>query len=259
MAYLELRVDDLGSPLSWQWELTGKTFIDDHDVGIDPSEWQYQAFTNFYEWLEENKDIDASQVIAEVGNWVAENMFGRIGPALAQRAPCEVLITIPGDSEVSMPLELARVGGRTLAEQGVSLVIDVAGIPRKAEPPPAEKLRVLALFSLAAGAETLNLRKERYELECLAGQLSGLDRAIELRTLQYGTTRRMLTDAVEEGEGWHVVHMTGHGRTGRFVLELEDGRPDPVTGVELIELLEPLRPHRPASNAIVLPVRRGRH
>jgi hypothetical protein len=52
----------------------------------------------------------------------------------------------------------------------------------------------------------------------------------------------MLTDAVENGEGWDVVHLSGHGKAGRFSLEGPDGSRDPVTSEELVELLGPLRP-----------------
>jgi hypothetical protein len=124
----------------------------------------------------------------------------------------------------------------------VSLVIDLGGVAPVPSRPPADRLRVLGLFSLPDTSAALNLRRERHELERLVGELAGSGRAVSFRSLQYGTTRQMLIDAVEDGEGWDVVHLSGHGKAGTFVLERPDGSRDPVTGEELVELLSPLRP-----------------
>src|SRR5208282_3802275 len=96
------------------------------------------------------------------------------------------------------------------------------------------------LFSLPHGSAALNLRKERHELGRLMKELAASGRVIELRTLQYGATREELAEAVADGDGWDVVHLSGHGRAGVFMLEKPDGSRDPVTGGELTELLSPL-------------------
>ena len=56
--------------------------------------------------------------------------------------------------------------------------------------------------------------------------------------MQYGVTRERLQDVLEEGEGWDVIHISGHGAPGELVLETEDGSPDPVTAAELVDLLD---------------------
>jgi hypothetical protein len=63
-------------------------------------------------------------------------------------------------------------------------------------------------------------------------------KAVELQVLQYGATRKRLTDALLERAGWDVVHLSGHGRAGGLVLEDDAGRPDEITSAELVGLLD---------------------
>jgi hypothetical protein len=243
----------------WRWAMTlpGGTFLGDHNAHIDRSEWPYEALTNLYGWIEHHIDsgkgrvASQEEIVAEVGDWVAERLFGGLVQILAQYAPCTVRVTLPETAAelAFMPLELARVSSRPLAVQHVSLVIDLPGVPAASSLPPGPaqqptgELRVLGLFSLPGSSDPLNLRKERYELERLAEELSGSNRAIKMRTLQYGATREVLAKAVEEGDGWDVIHLAGHGRAGVFVLEKPDGGRDPIEWEELVDLLKPLR-HR---------------
>ena len=122
-----------------------------------------------------------------------------------------------------MPLEIAHARGTPLAMQGVSLVFETPD----AKPPPAapigDRLRLLAVFSLPPAGSPLNLRRERQMLRALVRRLSGS--AIELRVLQYGVTRDTLRDVLREGEGWDLLHFSGHGLPGSLVLEKPDGRP----------------------------------
>ena len=61
--------------------------------------------------------------------------------------------------------------------------------------------------------------------------------AIEMRVLQYGTTRESLQEALEEGEGWDLIHFSGHGDKAMLILENPDGSHDEVSSEELSELL----------------------
>ena len=61
--------------------------------------------------------------------------------------------------------------------------------------------------------------------------------AVELRVLQYGVTRDSLREALEEGEGWDVVHFSGHGLPGSLALELPDGGHDLIKASEVADLL----------------------
>jgi hypothetical protein len=54
-------------------------------------------------------------------------------------------------------------------------------------------------------------------------------------------TRQVLADLAEDGDGWDVLHLSGHGGAGQFLLERADGSPDPVSAAELVGLLRPVR------------------
>ena len=57
---------------------------------------------------------------------------------------------------------------------------------------------------------------------------------MDVRVLQYGVTRERLQEVLEEGEGWDVIHLSGHGAPGELELETEDGSADSVTAAELV-------------------------
>ena len=60
-----------------------------------------------------------------------------------------------------------------------------------------------------------------------------------MRVLQYGVTRDRLREVLADGEGWDVIHISGHGSPGQLLLETGEGRPDSVSEAELAELLGP--------------------
>src|ERR1039457_5480007 len=246
--------------MSWRWVLSqpGGAAIDAHDVRLDAADWQYEAFTDLRGWLghyaEPRSDRAASEerIVGAVGDWVSHRVFGTIASTLVARAPCVVRVVLPAAAAdlALLPLDLARVGGRPLAVQQVSLVSD-AGLPGGLaardsvrlglpERPAAAPLRILGLFSLPDRSAALNVRKEWLELDQLLRELAGAGRAIELRSLQYGTTRARLAGTVNDG-GWDVVHLSGHGRAGTFMLEKPDGGRDPVSTGDLVTLLGALR------------------
>ena len=106
------------------------------------------------------------------------------------------------------------------------------------------------MFSQPATTDVLALRKERYELSRLIRTLAARHRAaIELRVVQYGTTRDRLKEIADDGDGWDVLHLSGHGGGGAFLLEREYGSPDLVPAADLVALLRPAR--RRAKLAIV--------
>ena len=56
--------------------------------------------------------------------------------------------------------------------------------------------------------------------------------------LQYGVTRQTLQDALEEGEGWDIIHLSGHGLQGELLLEDDRGETDIINADELGDLLD---------------------
>jgi hypothetical protein len=249
---LRLEVADFaasGGGLAWRWVLTGPggAFVADHQVRLEAGEPGYEAFTDLYgylRWRANPGDRVASEaaLVADAGRWIGERVFGEVGRALAAQAPAVVRVVVPDPARVVAfrPLELAVVEGRPLAAQGVTLVMDVAGKPAGVKRPVGQRLRVLGLFSLPEGGAALNLRRERFELARLVQDTAEVHgRGVELRVLQYGVTRDRLRTVMREGSGWDVVHISGHGGRGAFVLEHPDGRPDPVSSSELVNLLAP--------------------
>jgi len=113
--------------------------------------------------------------------------------------------------------------------------VDLSGAPGD------RGLRMLAVFSLPTATSVLALRRERFELARLVRRIARQRRRVELSILQYGTTRERLAAVAEAGDGWDVLHLSGHGGRGQFLLEKPDGSPDPVDTTELMGMLAPLR------------------
>lgn len=249
---LRLQVVEFAGPSQWRWLLTGAdgSRIAEHEVNLDASCWQFEALQDLYGYLRwhaapDRRLADEARIVAEVGRWVGEQVFGPVGSAMAARPPATIHVLIPEAAQIVAlyPLESAIVAGHPLALQRICLVFDVATSrhPNRVKQPVGQRLRLLGLFSLPEGSSALNLRKERYGLTRQVEEIAATRHlAVELQVLQYGVTRQQLRELVEHAEGWDILHLSGHGRAGRLVLEKPDGSPDPVAAGELATLLEPL-------------------
>jgi CHAT domain len=255
MGLLQLEVLDFDGPTRWRWRLTeqpGGGFLADHQVDLDQTAAQYEAFTDLDGYLRWNAAPDRrleseAELVAGVGGWIGERVLGPVGPAILSRRPATVRLVLPPEAAVLAyrPLELAHVGSRPLAVQQVSLVVQPAGTGAGgSKAGVGERLRMLAVFSLPIDASALNLRHERYALARLVHQIAQTHgKAVELRVLQYGVTRARLAEVLLEADGWDLVHISGHGLPAGLWLEREDGRRDLVASPELVELLEPAAEH----------------
>nr|WP_294508146.1 CHAT domain-containing protein [uncultured Rhodopila sp.] len=167
-----------------------------------------------------------------LGEAIARKLRERAHPSVVAR------VRVPQDAQflLTLPLEIARIDGAPLS--GVSFVFQAADETPPAVDPIGQRLRLLALFSVPPDGNALNLRRERRMLRQLVGQLAGAaGRAVDLRVLQYGVTRDSLKQVLEDGEGWDVIHFSGHGLPGALVLEKPDGTADQVTSDDLAALL----------------------
>jgi tetratricopeptide (TPR) repeat protein len=247
---LRLEIADFIDANHWRWTLTDANgaFLADHAVALDPKEPKYQALFDLPAFLRhysapDNRDADERRLLRDVGAWIGEIVLGRgiCEKILAQGLPPIIVrVVVPQTAErlLVFPLEIGHAGGKPLALQGVSLLFEIPGAAPAAAAPIGDRLRLLALFSLPPAGSPLNLRRERQMLRALVRRLTGAARlAIELRVLQYGVTRASLLHALEEGEGWDVIHFSGHGLPGSLVLESPDGTPDLIPSVEVAELL----------------------
>jgi hypothetical protein len=116
---------------------------------------------------------------------------------------------------------------------------DREGLEADAGPADGRGLRVLAVFSLPTATSVLGLRRERYELARLIRAMRARQRRlVQSAVVQYGATRQNLAQAAEAGDGWDVLHLSGHGGRGEFRWPAPSQRatprpwpaPDMVTG-----------------------------
>jgi len=248
---LRLEARDFAGPGLWRWVLTGPDgmFLADHEVRLDTECWQFEAFTGLAEYLRwrvspARRVAHEAEIVAAVGAWIGEQVLGPVATAMAAARPATVRVIVPAGPPSAaqlmyLPLELGYTGGRPLAAGKVTLVMQRGSDgPAPAVAPVGERLRVLGLFSVPAEGRPLNLRRERQALVRLFAEIGGLGRAVDVRVLQYGVSRQRLRDVLEEGEGWDVIHVAGHGVPGQLALEQEDGSADLVTAAELADLLD---------------------
>ena len=261
MDQLRLEVRDFGGPLQWRWLLseegTGAPLAD-HLVDLAGAPGEFAAFTDLYRYLRhyavpDRRTSSETEIAARVGAWAGEAVLGRaVCEAIVAAAPVTVRVVVPERAGflLSWPLELAHAGGQPLAARGdvtlaYDLLPDSAGRGLAGGPGTAAEgrgLRMLAVFSLPTAVSVLALRRERFELARLVRRIAARQRRrVELTVVQYGATRERLVAVAEAGDGWDVLHLSGHGGRGQFLLEKADGSPEPVDTGELVGLLAPLR------------------
>jgi tetratricopeptide (TPR) repeat protein len=245
-APLRLEVAEYADADRWRWVLKedGGAFLADHAVALDRADPRYPALRDLPGHLNayatpHNRAADEARLIAEAGDWIGTTVLGHaIAARLRDRATPSVIVRVQVPSQadplLALPLEIARLDGRTLAAAGVSFVFETAGRQPATLAPVGERLRILALFSLPPEGSPLNLRRERQMLRGLLGKL-GL--AADLHVLQYGVTRDRLRDVLNQAEGWDIIHFSGHGQPGALWLEHPDGSGDEVSATDLAELL----------------------
>ncbi|GAA4619299.1 hypothetical protein GCM10023195_87140 [Actinoallomurus liliacearum] len=248
MAELRCEVTDYDGPARWRWVLTGPggRFLGDHEVRLDETDWQYEAFTDLRAYLlwhtaPDRRMEQETRIVAEVGAWLGEQVFGPLGAAMVRERPATVRIVVPAEARTLAfrPFELAHVDGRPLALRNVTLVTQVGTERTSPTKGVRDRLRVLGLFSLPTGHRPLNLRRERQALSRLFQEIAAVHgRAVDVRVLQYGATRERLREILEEDEGWDIVHISGHGEPGELLLEHADGSADPIDAADLTDLLD---------------------
>jgi tetratricopeptide (TPR) repeat protein len=258
MGELRLEVREFESLTRWRWllteEATGRPLAD-HPVDLTGPSDEYAAFTDLYRYLRWNavpdrRTASEAEIVARAGAWAGREVLGEaIGQAIIEAAPVTVRVMFPPEAGflLSWPLELAHAAGKPLAARGdVTWVYDLAVRPSgqggDAGPGAAGRLRMLAVFSQPTSTSVLALRRERYELARLIRRIGARERRrVELTLLQYGVTRERLARIVDSGDGWDVLHLSGHGARGLVLLEKADGSPDPVDTGDLVDMLGPLR------------------
>ena len=260
MPVLTLTLTDYRDEEHWRWVLSddrGK-FLADHTVRLDPNSREYQGFRDLSTYLDYYHRTRAPEAqLRDLGAWVGREVFGGLRDALRhyRRSPATpVRVVVPKEAQALLlrPFELAcfedgtpflgvgvRPDGTAFRGPGLRFVYQREGTGAEPKEPAQDALRILAAFSLPVRQNPLNLRRERYGLQRLVRNLTQVSgRAVELRVLQYGATRATLQEALEEGEGWDIVHLSGHGQKLELLLEDDRGGTDTVNAVDLGDLLD---------------------
>lgn len=245
---LQLTVTDYRDEARWRWALTDdrSNFLADHEVALDMGAPEYRGFRDLPDYLNYYTPAKSEdQLLRELGEWMGRQVFGGLTDTFKARlrSPATVvMMMVPPQAQdlLFRPFELTHLDGQPFFEHGIRFVYQAA-VPA---PGPSHakamegSLRILAVFSLPDTANPLNLRRERHQLKRLMRDMAQMQgAAIELRSLQYGATRKTLKEALEDGLGWDVVHFSGHGLEGELVLEDERGEADCIKAEELLPLL----------------------
>ncbi|MGB0383667.1 MAG: CHAT domain-containing protein [Ardenticatenaceae bacterium] len=250
MSHLQLSLTDYQDETRWRWVLSDAkgNFLADHEVSLDRKEPLYERFVDLHGYIKANKlsREQQEQLLDDVGAWLGEVAFGGLLDTLYDERdfPATVVrVQVPEAAQALLfhPFELAHLDGDSFAAAGIRLVYDTDATSRRKVAKDG-RLRVLAIYSLPGGVSLLNLRRERYRMKRLVDELRQTrGAAVELRVIQYGATRQTLKRALQQGGGWDVIHISGHGLEGKLALEDAEGKLDIITTSELAKLLRPTR------------------
>src|SRR3712207_4661513 len=141
-------------------ELT-RLWVVEHEVMLDPTVWQFEAFTDLYRFLQWNVSLarrrkPEAELLAEVGDWIGQQVLGPVAEAIGTRRGT-VRMELPAEAAVLgyRPWELARVGHRDGRRSWAASRVRVVVVPQPRRPlaknPVGERLRMLAVFSLPDG------------------------------------------------------------------------------------------------------------
>jgi tetratricopeptide (TPR) repeat protein len=255
MRTLRLETADFIDDTRFRWRLSepGGKFLADHQVALDANAAEYPGYVDLHGYVRwnsvpESTAKDEQALVSRIARWVRLEVWGSVGDAILAAAgnePVVIQVSVPKDAEVLLfrPFELGLLLDGSPGALDISLVYDLAeGAAPPPKTAPTDRLRILALFSMPTDQAALNVRRERHELRRLVRQVTATtERAIELHVLQYGVTRELLEDVLADGEGWDLIHFSGHGLPAGLVLEHEDGTADIVQSSEFAELLWPAR------------------
>lgn len=194
-----------------------------------------------------------SAAMSEIGVCIAEDVLGQeiFARLYASQSQRTLRIQLPGASDTEnhlaaalarVPWEIARpnADGETLGERNL-LVRVVHDMQAPASTPielaADEALRVLFVFAESRGSRPLGARKERRELLRLFAREIYPQRRVVAHFLTHGVTRERLAAQIQENDGYHVVHWSGHGHLNLLELCKPGGAPDHLSGQELLDLL----------------------
>jgi hypothetical protein len=169
---LDLRLLGYEGEDAWQWQLRDQAdgLVAQHGVRLDQASAGFQLATDLYRqlWLVDAEPArrrrSEREVLGRVGAYVAAEVLGPVGQAIASRAPVTVRVTVPSAAVgvIAIPLELADWGDSPLALHGtVFCYVPEARTPSPEQPEPGSQLRMLAVFARPETSSALGLVGER--------------------------------------------------------------------------------------------------
>src|SRR6266568_4348509 len=86
---LVLEAVDVKDAQHWYWRLNDPhgNFLIDHEVALDPNDWEYEAFIDLYGYLRHattphKREQDEAKIVEQIGAWAGERVLGPIGPKI---------------------------------------------------------------------------------------------------------------------------------------------------------------------------------
>lgn len=204
-------------------------------------------YLNLY--VEQGKEQAAMD---DIGVCIAEQVLGeQIFTNLWQaQNPRTLCVQLPAAADEDNPLAamLARVpweiakakaDEKSLAERNL-VVRAIHDTPPPAtqalELTPGEDLRVLFVFAEARGSRPLAARQERRQLLNLLEKEIYPKRRVVAHFLSHGVTRERLFEQIQQNNGYHIVHWSGHGHRNLLELAKSGGAKDHLSGEKLRDL-----------------------
>src|SRR6185369_11152599 len=228
----QMRLAEHGAAL-WQGVFDTRAFVDTYANSV--------RFTD--------RPATAADLLGQIGVFLGEKILGpeimkALHAGVHQRS---LLVRQPEALEdrlaaafARVPWEIARpaAGQQPLLERNLVVRMETGAVPAWAPPPPSpdEPLRVLLVFAEAPGSPLLAMRLEREQLLRLFYDDVMPRRHMSVDVLCHGVTREALREKVRDASGYHVVHWSGHGHHNLLELLGADGKPDRMTGAELVNL-----------------------
>jgi len=218
-------------------------------IAVSRQQGLFDLRNHLRDYVENGKEAAS---VAEIGVCIAEELLGKdiflkLWESTSQRA---LRIQLPGATAegnhlaaalARVPWEIARpsVGQPTLGERNL-LVRVVHNMKEPCSEPldlgPSDCLRVLFVFAEARGSRPLALRLERRKLRQLFESEIYPKRRVVAHFLSHGVTRGRLEDQIQENNGYHIVHWSGHGHQNLLELAKPGGAQDLLSGKELLDL-----------------------
>lgn len=211
--------------------------------------------------------VDTSEQVAalrRVGVCIAQRVLGEAIFAHLWQAemPCALRIVLPSThlaenslarALACLPWELARASSElpSLGERNVHLSVAYSSdvtphavsicVPDALPLPviklaPTEPLRILFVCAESHTQQQLSMRRERMALQALFEQQICQRYMVQADFLNHGLTYASLTAQLEQNQGYHIIHWSGHGSSELLHLSKRNGAPDTLSGPELLTL-----------------------